>query len=247
MPAIQNSPFRYHSPLEKRWKGVRNDDSLYTNVVLFFFSFFSKTSASAKSESAERENFFPTPAPMCWWSINPLQFLFFITRSTVFEVKIEVCEHALKLLTYGLEIDFQLRCDINDSYAMTSFIIKLTFSHANINHSEVEDNFQLASAWIKSALACSRLVQIVGKTRKKKAREKFRVYAFSIQRTRLSRSLEQAKSARTNVHKPKTVTLLGSLLWRYVFRTVTPSLYLCHVCTLLYFSSFCRKIPDFYS
>ena len=83
--------------------------------------------------------------------------MFFITRSTVFEVKIEVCEHALKLLTYGLEIDFQLRCDINDSYAMTSFIIKLTFSHANINHSEVEDNFQLASAWIKSALACSRL------------------------------------------------------------------------------------------
>ena len=157
MPAIQNSPFRYHSPLEKRWKGVRNDDSLYTNVVLFFFSFFSKTSASAKSESAERENFFPTPAPMCWWSINPLQFLFFITRSTVFEVKIEVCEHALKLLTYGFEIDFQLRCDINDSYAMTSFIIKLTFSHANINHSEVEDNFQLASAWIKSVLACSRL------------------------------------------------------------------------------------------
>ena len=54
--------------------------------------------------------------------------------------------------------------------------------------------------------------QIVGKTRKKKAREKFRVYAFSIQRTRLSRSLEQAKSARTNVHKPKTVTLVGSLL-----------------------------------
>ena len=157
MRAIQNSPFRYHSPLEKRWKGVRNDDSLYTNVVLFFFSFFSKTSASAKSESAERENFFPTPTPMCWWSINPLQFLFFITRSTVFEVKIEVCEHALKLLTYGLEIDFQLRCDINDSYAMTSFIIKPTFSHANINHSEVEDNFQLASAWIKSALACSRL------------------------------------------------------------------------------------------
>ena len=138
---------------------------------------------------------------MCWWLINPLQFLFFITRSTVFEVKIEVCEHALKLLTYGLEIDFQLRCDINDSYAMTSFIIKLTFSHANINHSEVEDNFQLASAWIKSALACSRLVQIVGKTRKKKAREKFRLYAFSIQRTRLSRSLEQAKSARTNVYK----------------------------------------------
>ena len=116
-------------------------------------------------------------------------------------MKIEVCEHALKLLTYGLEIDFQLRCDINDSYAMTSFIIKLTFSHANINHSEVEDNFQLASAWIKSALACSRLVQIVGKTRKKKAREKFRLYAFSIQRTRLSRSLEQAKSARTNVYK----------------------------------------------
>ena len=26
-----------------------------------------------------------------------------------------------KLLTYGLEIDFQLRCDINDSYAVTSF------------------------------------------------------------------------------------------------------------------------------
>ena len=36
-------------------------------------------------------------------------------------------------------------------------IIKLTFSHANINLSEVEDNFQLASGWIKSALACSRL------------------------------------------------------------------------------------------
>ena len=153
---------------------------------------------------------------MCWWLINPLQFFFYHARSTDFEVKIKVCEHALKLLTYGLEIDFQLRCDINDSYAMTSFIVKLTFSHANINHSEVEDNFQLASAWIKSALAWNRLVQIVGKivgkTRKKKAREKFRVCAFSIQRTRLSRSLEQAKSARTNVHKPKTVTLLGSLL-----------------------------------
>ena len=88
---------------------------------------------------------------------SPAGFAFYHARSTDFEVKIEVCEHALKLLTYGLEIDFQLRCDINDSYAMTSFIIKLTFSHANINHSEVEDNFQLASAWIKSALACSRL------------------------------------------------------------------------------------------
>ena len=106
---------------------------------------------------------------------SPVGFVFYHVRSTDFEVKMEVCEHALKLLTYGLEIDFQLRCDINDSYAMTSFIIKLTFSHANINHSEVEDNFQLASAWIKSALACSRLVQIVGKTRKKKAREKFRL------------------------------------------------------------------------
>ena len=57
---------------------IRNDRSLYTDVVLFFFS---KTSASASSSS---------PTPLCWGSINPPAVLFFChVRSTDFEEKIE--------------------------------------------------------------------------------------------------------------------------------------------------------------
>ena len=48
---------------------IRNDRSLYTDVVLFFFS---KTSASASSSS---------PHPLMLGSINPTAVLFFVTRA----------------------------------------------------------------------------------------------------------------------------------------------------------------------
>ena len=74
--------------------------SLYTDVVLFFFSFFSKTSASEASvreqaRSARRKNkerlfsSSPTPTPLRWRSINPLRLVFYNARSTDFEKKLE--------------------------------------------------------------------------------------------------------------------------------------------------------------
>ena len=53
--------------------------SLYTDVVLFFCSFFWKTSAHARKH----------PCPVRWRSINPLRIIFYHTRSTDFEEKIE--------------------------------------------------------------------------------------------------------------------------------------------------------------
>ena len=56
----------------------RNDRSLYTDVVLFFFS---KTSASASSSS---------PTPLCWGvNKSSRSFIFCHARSTDFEEKIE--------------------------------------------------------------------------------------------------------------------------------------------------------------
>ena len=50
--------------------------SLYTDVVLFFFTFFSKTSASLFSTS-------PTPNPLRWQTVNPPRvFIFYHVRST---------------------------------------------------------------------------------------------------------------------------------------------------------------------
>ena len=74
--------------------------SLYTDVALFFFPFFSKTSASEASvreqaRSARRKNkerlfsSSPTPTPLRWRSINPLRLVFYNARSTDFEKKLE--------------------------------------------------------------------------------------------------------------------------------------------------------------
>ena len=83
--------------------------SLFTDVGLFFFSFFSKTSASARKKiknvcrhlwekrgllspspmSNRIFSSFPTPTLWRWRSLNPPRFLFFITCSTDFEEKIE--------------------------------------------------------------------------------------------------------------------------------------------------------------
>ena len=80
---------------------IWNDlDSLYGDVVLFFFSFFSKTLASEVSVreqawSARKKNkeclfsSSPNPTPLHGRSINPLQFIFYHTHSTDFEEKIE--------------------------------------------------------------------------------------------------------------------------------------------------------------
>ena len=79
--------------------------SLYTDVVLFFFSFFSKTSAS-EARSARRKNkerlfsSSPTPTPLRWRSINPLRFIFHHPRSTDFEQKI--LEGSFTVLRYHL-------------------------------------------------------------------------------------------------------------------------------------------------
>ena len=62
----------------------RDSCSLYTDVVLFFFSFFSKTSASA------RLFFLPRPYPLALAvSKSPAVFVFYHARSTDFEEKIE--------------------------------------------------------------------------------------------------------------------------------------------------------------
>ena len=51
--------------------------SLYTDVVSFFFSFFSKTSASATERKMKNYFLFPPPLlPLRWRSINPLRFIF---------------------------------------------------------------------------------------------------------------------------------------------------------------------------
>ena len=67
-----------------------NQVSLYTDAVLFFFSFFSKTTAS---EASARERkikyifFFPHHYPLRRQPINPLLFIFY--HPTDFEEKIE--------------------------------------------------------------------------------------------------------------------------------------------------------------
>ena len=60
--------------------------SLYTDVVSFYFSFFSKTSARLRAKRV-REN--KRTTPLRWRSITPLQFIFYHPRSTDFEEKIE--------------------------------------------------------------------------------------------------------------------------------------------------------------
>ena len=63
----------------------RDSCSLYTDVVLFFFSFFSKTSASARLFF-----FLPHPYPLALAvSKSPAVFVFYHARSTDFEEKIE--------------------------------------------------------------------------------------------------------------------------------------------------------------
>ena len=59
-----------------------NGSSLYTDIVLFFFSSFSKTSASKPT---------PTSTPLRWRSIlkSPAVIIFYHARLTDFEEKIE--------------------------------------------------------------------------------------------------------------------------------------------------------------
>ena len=58
----------------------RENGTLYTSVVLFFFSFCSKTSASARKKNLSIF-FIPYPYLLRWRSISPPRFLFFITRA----------------------------------------------------------------------------------------------------------------------------------------------------------------------
>ena len=79
-------------------------NSLYRDDVLFFFSFFSKTSASSRAKRARenerraRETILfsssPTTTPLRWRSINPLRFIFYHPGSTDFEEKIKAREQA---------------------------------------------------------------------------------------------------------------------------------------------------------
>ena len=74
--------------------------SLYTDVVLFFFSFFSKTPARARerARSARKKRLFsssPIPTLLPRRSINPPGFLFFITRARrTLKRKKRVCEQS---------------------------------------------------------------------------------------------------------------------------------------------------------
>ena len=61
--------------------------SLYTDVVLFLFSFFSKHRRAR--QQSKRARTFPTTTPLRWRSINPLRFIFYHPRSTDFEEKID--------------------------------------------------------------------------------------------------------------------------------------------------------------
>ena len=64
--------------------------TLYTDVVLFSFLFFWKTSLSAECKKEKWMTFvFPHPYPLRWWLINPLRFIFYHAHSTDFEEKIE--------------------------------------------------------------------------------------------------------------------------------------------------------------
>ena len=84
------------------WSNPSNDIaciiSLYTDVVLVFFSFFSKH----RRKEIQYFFFLPTSTTLCWWSINPPRFLFFITpfitraRRTL-KRKWRVCEQAYVL------------------------------------------------------------------------------------------------------------------------------------------------------
>ena len=67
--------------------------SLYTDVVLFFFSFFSKTSASSRAKRArEKKNsftifFLPHHYPFALAVNNPPRLIFYHSRSKDFEEK----------------------------------------------------------------------------------------------------------------------------------------------------------------
>ena len=89
--------------------------SLYTDVVLFFFSFFSKTSTSARERACEN--------PLRWRSINPLRQepipacgLYFITRARqTLKRKYRVCEQARSsLLSPPKKNDIILRRERSD-------------------------------------------------------------------------------------------------------------------------------------
>ena len=66
--------------------------SLYKDVVLFFFSFFSKTSASSQRERARKKNsfsifFLPHNYPFALAVNNPPRLIFYHSRSKDFEEK----------------------------------------------------------------------------------------------------------------------------------------------------------------
>ena len=82
---------------QKRNNSVLFQTRLYTDVVLFFFLFFSKPSASARESKIF--SFSPTTTLLRWRSINPPRFLFLITlaRRTLAR-KQRVCEQAISRL-----------------------------------------------------------------------------------------------------------------------------------------------------
>ena len=81
---------------QKRNNSVLFQTRLYTDVVLFFFLFFSKTSASARESKIF--SFSPTTTPLRWRSINPPRFLFLITLARTLARKQRVCEQAISRL-----------------------------------------------------------------------------------------------------------------------------------------------------
>ena len=68
------------------WFWPHSVSSLYTGVVLFFFSFFYKTSAStwAKRARSTRKKNNPTATPLRWRSINSPWFICVRERATLF-------------------------------------------------------------------------------------------------------------------------------------------------------------------
>ena len=63
--------------------------SLYTDVVFFFFFRSFRKHRWAGKHVGRKNSSSPTTTPLCWRSINPLQFIFYHPRSTNFEEKIE--------------------------------------------------------------------------------------------------------------------------------------------------------------
>ena len=71
-------------------KSIYYDDKIITvQPMVICFSWENEVSVAPKDVYKPSIFFFPNPTPLRWRSINPLRFIFYHARSTVFEEKID--------------------------------------------------------------------------------------------------------------------------------------------------------------